>query len=213
MPKSTSMSVDNSGSMDPESHRGTTSQEWPFYPTIDRKAPFDEPPIDAAGTGPVGASSQQLRTRDPHFKDHRTPTVPIPASSSHQMTANRKDFEAELDIRPRDSQVRTTLVSSACARDPHRQPFTAASFGADNSQSVAVHPTPFSNPTDISASKEALSRVGRHEAVMSPGPILSTKSIQPTTGPSPVKIPPPPQNAPSLWTSQETCGDAISVSW
>jgi hypothetical protein len=130
MPKSTSMSVDNSGSMDPESHRGTTSQEWPSYPTIDRKAPFDEPPIDAAGTGPVGASSQQLRTRDPHFEDHRTPTVPIPASSSHQMTANRKDFggpEAELDIRPRDSQVRTTLASSACARDPHRQPFTAAS--------------------------------------------------------------------------------------
>jgi hypothetical protein len=80
--------------------------------------------------------------------------------------------------------------------------------GADNSQSVAVHPTSFSNLSDISASKEAPSRVGRHEAVTSPGPVLSTKSVQPTTRPSPATIPPPPQNAPSPRTSQETPGDA-----
>ncbi|KAI0281168.1 hypothetical protein BC826DRAFT_1191204 [Russula brevipes] len=174
-------SRNNSRSMDPESHPETTSQERPSYATIDRKAPFDDPPIDAAGSAPAGASSQPLRTRDPHFEDHRTPTAPIPASSSHQTTANRKDFggpEVELGIRPRGSQP---------------------PVGAGNSQSVAVQPT---NPSDISTSKEAPSRVGRHEAVGA-----SSSPISSTTRPSPATIPPQSQNVPSTRISQETRGD------
>ncbi|KAI0288924.1 hypothetical protein BC826DRAFT_1034821 [Russula brevipes] len=174
-------SRNNSRSMDPESHPETTLQERPSYATIDRKAPFDDPPTDAAGSAPAGASSQRLRTRDPHFEDHRTPTVPMPASSSHQTTANRKDFggpEVELGIRPRGSQP---------------------PVGAGNSQSVAVQPT---NPSDISTSKEAPSRVGRHEAVGA-----SSSPISSTTRPSPATIPPPSQNVPSTRISQETRGD------
>ncbi|KAI0288978.1 hypothetical protein BC826DRAFT_1188044 [Russula brevipes] len=143
-----------------------TGQEQPPYAPADRNATSVRRPVDATGAGLV----QPSRTREAHLGDHRATAVPVTASSSRQTTASRKDIggpEIEADTRPRGSQP---------------------PVGAGNSQSAAIHPASYSNPSGGSAAKPAQSRIGRHEAVTSPGPTLS--------------------NALSARTSQETRGDA-----
>ena len=179
IPPSMTKSAD-SGSRRPTS--GQTPQKRLSYAEMTKKGLSNERPNGAAGANPAVAPGQSSRRGVTRPTDNPPATaVSGVTSRDRQPIAEHRDasqFDSELGERSRGGrQVSSTLAWYFCSlviltRGPPLQ----LTSNTDNTRNAPVHPTSFSKPSDISASKEA--RTAQRDGVTNFAPVLSASSMR-----------------------------------